>query len=409
MPVIFTGNDSDGFEVTTNSNTIFTREFEVVSNSSGRAFEFGDTNGNIYYIRGTVLSDSNYGVASFDGANTVHVSATGSIVGDTFAYGGRGSLVNEGDIVSDSYGAVLRGENSSIENFGLIAGGLTAIFLDDDDQSVFNSGILRGDSHGILTNSVLGETMTITNTGTIVATPEVSGEAGISGSAGQEIVHNRGGIFGGVRLNDGDDRYIASASGFVDGAVEGGAGDDRMRGGDQEDLFIGGTGSDQLNGRGGEDELSGLNGNDTLNGGDGDDRLVGGNGNDHLRGGADDDTLLGGNNNDTLRGGRGEDALSGGAGADSLSGGRGDDMLTGNGGADIFVFGRNAGNDRVTDYRDGSDMLDFSAFGTNFSAISAATTDRRGNAYIDLAELGGEGFIRIDNAAGDLDASDFLF
>src|SRR5206468_5254738 len=57
-----------------------------------------------------------------------------------------------------------------------------------------------------------------------------------------------------------------------------------------------------------------------LNGGDGNDRLKGGNG---------ADVLLGGAGNDDLNGGQGADILIGGAGADRLNGGPGDDLLVG--------------------------------------------------------------------------------
>jgi Ca2+-binding RTX toxin-like protein len=58
-----------------------------------------------------------------------------------------------------------------------------------------------------------------------------------------------------------------------------------------------------------------------VNGGPGDDTLRGDGGSDTLTGGADNDTLQGAAGADTLNGGNGDDALQGGAGADALDGG----------------------------------------------------------------------------------------
>ena len=57
--------------------------------------------------------------------------------------------------------------------------------------------------------------------------------------------------------------------------------------------------------------------------------LYGGNGNDKLHGGDGDDVLVGGEGKDKLQGGRGRDILLGGAGKDDLKGGHGDDILVG--------------------------------------------------------------------------------
>ena len=45
--------------------------------------------------------------------------------------------------------------------------------------------------------------------------------------------------------------------------------------------------------------------------------------------------------------------------ANRLSGGGGDDVLTGRGGADTFVFADNWGDDTITDFVRGEDLLDF--------------------------------------------------
>lgn len=90
---------------------------------------------------------------------------------------------------------------------------------------------------------------------------------------------------------------------------------------------------------------------------------AGGNGQDILSGRSGRDELSGGNGVDRLFGMAGGDRLDGGNGADILDGGVGADVLTGGRGADRFVFRPGDGRDIVTDFGNGPDMLDFTAFG----------------------------------------------
>ncbi|MFD1881982.1 calcium-binding protein [Paracoccus pacificus] len=140
--------------------------------------------------------------------------------------------------------------------------------------------------------------------------------------------------------------------------IFGGAGVDGLHGGDGDDTLYGGTGYDRLDGGNGNDRLSGENGGDYLYGGEGNDTLDGGSGDDGLNGGAGNDTLIGGAGNDSLYDVEGGfDSLSGGDGNDTLQGGAGRDTLSGGAGADQFVFYRNAGTDRITDFEDGIDHI----------------------------------------------------
>jgi Ca2+-binding RTX toxin-like protein len=93
----------------------------------------------------------------------------------------------------------------------------------------------------------------------------------------------------------------------------------------------------------------------------------GGAGNDKLYGGNAGSTLLGEDGRDTLVGGDGNDSLSGGASNDSLLGGEGDDDLTGDEGVDVMKAGD--GNDtlhaadgeadRLVDGGDGQDAASY--------------------------------------------------
>jgi Ca2+-binding RTX toxin-like protein len=76
--------------------------------------------------------------------------------------------------------------------------------------------------------------------------------------------------------------------------IDGGAGNDRLEGGDGNDVLLGGAGNDDLFARDGNDVVIGGDGADVLDGGDGRDLLIGGLHEDRLHAGADDDILIGG-------------------------------------------------------------------------------------------------------------------
>jgi len=89
----------------------------------------------------------------------------------------------------------------------------------------------------------------------------------------------------------------------------------------------GGAGEDKIAGGDGWDKLDGGNGDDILTGGKGRDALWGGAGDDQIHGGSDHDKLYDGAGNDLLSGGSGWDQLYSALGADTLRGGEGRDRL----------------------------------------------------------------------------------
>lgn len=78
--------------------------------------------------------------------------------------------------------------------------------------------------------------------------------------------------------------------------------------------------------------------------------------------------------------------LLSGEGDDTLQGGTADDTLTGGEGADRFVIGLGGGADRITDFADGTDLLDLTAFGqaAGLDAVANAVDGPEG-AEISLA------------------------
>ena len=87
----------------------------------------------------------------------------------------------------------------------------------------------------------------------------------------------------------------------------------------------------------------------------------------------------------------------------------GNDTLTGGAGADAFIFGPDHGNDVITDFTNGEDVIDLSAFSTisNFSDLTI-TSDENGVA-IDLGVHGGGTILLQGVAFADLGAENFRF
>jgi Ca2+-binding RTX toxin-like protein len=85
-----------------------------------------------------------------------------------------------------------------------------------------------------------------------------------------------------VQAGDGDENITLSSDLPVPVTVDGGAGNDWIRGDGGNDTFFGGPGNDRL---------EGYRGDDTLDGGDGEDELSGYSGADHLAGGPGNDIL----------------------------------------------------------------------------------------------------------------------
>ena len=125
----------------------------------------------------------------------------------------------------------------------------------------------------------------------------------------------------------GDDKLIGGNDNDI---VSGQAGNDELRGGSGEDQLLGGDGNDSIRGDAGSDTISGGRGNDQLRGDDGDDLIRGDDG---------DDLLFGGTGNDILLGGGGKDSINGNEGRDLLIGGRNGDVMNGNDGDDLLIAG----------------------------------------------------------------------
>ena len=177
-----------------------------------------------------------------------------------------------------------------------------------------------------------------------------------------------------------------------------------LRGSDHDDILAGDQRANKLSGGWGNDTIYGGPGGDETNR----DTIDGGPGHDSLFGGPGDDTLYGSEGDDMLKGGPGADTLEGNSGNDMLEGGAGADTMDGGIGFDTFIFDLGHGMDTITDFRNGQDLIDISAFGlTDFDDLAFAP-DADGVA-IDLADHGGGTILLEGFDIANLDATDFLF
>ena len=181
--------------------------------------------------------------------------------------------------------------------------------------------------------------------------------------------------------------------------LEGRDGNDRLIGFGGDDTLLGGEGDDKLKPGAGDDSVDGGGGNDRILAGDGDDTILGGAGDDVILPGRGNDVIDGGDGDDIARGFRGDERISGGAGSDTLLGGleddtliggSGNDRLAGGPGRDTFLFdARGFGEDRIVDFRLGSDVIDFRGSGIRLGDL-------------DLAVRGGNTVISVDGSSDEI-------
>ena len=116
-----------------------------------------------------------------------------------------------------------------------------------------------------------------------------------------------------------------------------------------------------------------------------------------------DDLLYGGAGNDWIYGADDADTIYGGIGDDFIDGGVDNDMLTGGKGADMFSFALDGGQDTITDFAKGEDMIGIGG-GLTFADIFLSQDDSA--AVIEAGDL----MIRLEGVkADDLEEADFLF
>ena len=236
-----------------------------------------------------------------------------------------------------------------------------------------------------------------------------------------------------VTLTQFDDVYVGTDAQDIvlaldgDDILDGGLGNDILHGNAGNDTFIGSSGGDFFNGGiGAADRVQYTNAdsgvrvdfsNPSSNTGQasgdtysGIERLYGSQFNDVLSMGNGDDFIFGLDGNDILLGRDGADRLFGGSGDDSFFGGAGDDVMYGQAGSDIFIIELNAGNDVITDFTIGSDLIIY-LLGPQVLNPQAPFEQ------LDIAQIGSTTYIAFETGvltlynvnAADLTAADFDF
>ena len=137
--------------------------------------------------------------------------------------------------------------------------------------------------------------------------------------------------------------------------------------------------------------------------------FVAGSGDDSVLGNEAANLLEGRDGDDELQGNGGNDSIFGGTGFDTVHGGAGDDVLSGGADDDTFVFAPGSGDDTITDFTDGDDKIDLSAFADIASVDDLSMDQQEGDVVIDLSNQGGGSITLQDFVIADLDASDFIF
>ena len=128
---------------------------------------------------------------------------------------------------------------------------------------------------------------------------------------------------------------------------------------------------------------------------------------DTIDGGIGDDTISGLAGNDTLNGLNGADLVDGGAGDDQISGGFGDDVLTGGADADSFIFNAGEGQDTITDFVVGTDVLVLSG-GQTIGSIMEIDTDAVAGSDSTLVEFADGSSVELTSVLGVADPNDLL-
>ncbi len=353
-----------------------------------------------FYNNGTIRGTTNFTSVFLTGDNSF-LDNTGIISGNVGArVGNNGTIINSGEISATDNAVFGAGSTFYLFNSGMIVSeiGFAVITGTITEANIINAGQIIGELN------IRGDNADITNSGDIFGLVNLSGDTARFDGRDSDSANE---VFGGL----GSDTLIGGTS---DDNLNGSEGNDRLFGSDGDDVLLGSAGDDSLYGGAGSDDINGGLDNDAIKAGDGDDTVLGGDGNDIINGQAGNDMLMGDSGSDLILGGRGDDTLEGNGRGDTLDGGVGDDVMTGGGAGDTFVIRRvNNGDDIVTDFQNGSDVVDISALGIlNFSRITnaGALDQDTDSVTIDLSLLNGTGSITLQGVQiSDMNGADFIF
>jgi Ca2+-binding RTX toxin-like protein len=357
--------------------------------NSGKMIDLTGTEGLKFVLNGSLYAPGGileYGTQGVDApAIRIEVGKTGYLDSEYFGLftAADDSVIQNRGIIDTTSGEAIEmhGNGLTVENAGtLTSTGSNAIYLIGSDIDVRNSGVVNGT---ISIYSDVGAQSTVVNSGQINS-PGLA----IKGGDGEDTVINSGLIRMGIRLYDGDDRFI-DKGGRATGAVQGGEGDDLyiirskdfdLRESDNEGFDTVKTSVSWVLDQ--EFEVGRLTGNKDIN-------------------------LTASYGGSFLYGNSGDNKLTGQLGIDWLDGGRGNDTLASGSGADVFVFKSNSDNDVITDFEDGIDKINLQNH-TGIEKFGDLGVKQNGDDVI--VDLGGGDTVTLrDVDKTDLSGVDFMF
>ena len=368
--------------------------------------------------RSDLMSGNDLNMDLFNVGNLGHDSVTGTSA-DEYITGGLGNDTMEGGGGADTYRFADGHGDDTITDFDITD--------DNFDLSRMTAAIGVMDLVGAMSNLADDDNDGTADGVTIDLTGFGGGTITLEGVTRAELI---------VGWIANPDLFILPSGEEPGEYILGHEGDEEFTTGAGDDFVWAGEGNDTVSGEGGHDFLVGEEGNDSIAGGAGEDVILGGEGDDSIDGGADADAIFGGEGNDTIDGGTGDDLIRGDGGADSITGGAGNDVIGGNAGndtidggagedyihggsgddsltggadADTFAFGDGHGNDTITDFDDGNDIIDVSALGiTSFSGLTISTNSDN-DVVITTGDDGGTIVLDGITDTNDITADDFVF
>ncbi len=133
-----------------------------------------------------------------------------------------------------------------------------------------------------------------------------------------------------------------------------------------------------------------------------DDELIGIDASEYIHSFGGDDTIRSLDGNDLIHSGKGNDIIDAGGGRDVIGGDKGDDIITGGTGADKFDFRTGFGDDIITDFEDGIDLIRLRG-GLTFEDLTIAQVGSDTSITADELSITLQGVV-----ASDIGADDFI-
>lgn len=308
-----------------------------------------------------VGNDGDDTIFGSDGNDTVYAGSDDTGADDLV--GGDGNDILAGGAGNDVIvGDSIASDGSTIADQGDAANdtGSNTIFGGDDDDIIAIGGY-NDATDGLDTGALIED-----------AVGAIGGQA--FGGAGNDFILGTASGDDLVGLGDGNDEAVLGSG---NNTVYAGADDTGM------DAVTVGNGDNEIYTGAGDDTVTSADGNDTVGLGAGNDDINAGDGDNVVYGGAGDDSIVAGSGRDDLFGGAGNDTIKAGTGDDEIYGGAGDDSLTGEAGDDVFFFAAAGGNDTITDFTTGEDLIDLSQFDTAFADLVTSSDGTDMTIYVD--------------------------